>query len=301
VIFNPTAGRGRLRSALERLRRSLGSRADFWPSREAGHAEELAQLAAKQGYAVVAAAGGDGTVHEVAAGVFLSGQPDVTLAVLPAGSANDYAYSLGLGPDWWAHPDPAIGPRLVDVGVVRAGARQKPFINGMGLGFNGAVTLESRRLKHVRGLALYGLAFLRAMVSHFRTPLTTVQLDDGEMRQVPTLALSLALGQREGNFIVAPEALLDDGRFDYIHVGSLRRWDLLRFLPGLALGRLPSHPQVWRGRCQRVVVRCEAPLTVHVDGEFFSLQRDDVRELEVQLLPGRLRVLGRTGGAFAPS
>jgi diacylglycerol kinase family enzyme len=300
VIFNPTAGRGRLRNSLERLRRSLGSRADFWPSREPGHAAELAELAARQGYSIVAAAGGDGTVHEVAAGVVLSEQPEVTLAVLPAGSANDYAHSLGLGPDWWAHADPAVGTHLVDVGMVRAGERRKPFVNGLGLGFNGAVTLESRRIKYLRGLALYGFAFLRALFAHFRCPPTDVHLDD-EVRQGPTLALSLALGRREGNFVVAPDAILDDGRFDYVHVGKLTRWDMLRFLPGLAFGRLPTHPQVWRGRCSRAFIRCEAPLTVHVDGEFFCLASDDVRELEVELLPRRLRVLGRIGGAFAPS
>jgi diacylglycerol kinase (ATP) len=301
VIYNPAAGRGRLRRQIDRLRRRLGDRADFWPTREPGHAEELAGQAARQGYAVVAAAGGDGTVHEVAAGVILSGVSDTTFATLPAGSANDYAHSLGLGADWWAHPDPAVGPRLVDVGILRSGSRLRPFVNGMGFGFNGAVTVESRRIKHLRGLALYGLAFLRSVVSHFRCPPTRVRIDAAAEREAPTLGFSLALGRREGNFVVAPHALLDDGLFDYLHVGALTRWDLVRFLPVLALGRTPQHPQLWRGRCRRLHVTCAAPLTVHLDGELFSLPTDNVHELDVEIRPGGLRVLGRQGGAFAQS
>src|SRR5262245_50215296 len=94
VIFNPAAGRGKGAQALGRLRRVLGRRAEFWPTERAGHARELATRAAEAGFAIVAAAGGDGTVHEVANGLLLAKAADAILAVLPAGSANDYAHSL---------------------------------------------------------------------------------------------------------------------------------------------------------------------------------------------------------------
>ncbi len=293
VIYNPAAGKGRAHARLDRLRRTLGTSAEFWPTRNPGQAEELARRAAEAGIPVVAAAGGDGTVHEVANGLLSSESRTVTMAVVPVGSANDYAHSLGLDDRWWMHPDPTVGPRRVDVGIVRAGTRSRYFVNGLGLGFNGAVTLESRRIKRLQGLALYGLAFLRALWSHFRAPLITVQMDDAAARTVPTLALSLALGRREGNFVVAPNARLDDGLFDYVHVGPLHRRDLLKFVPGMITGRLRYHPAVWMGNCRRVHLRSEAALTVHVDGEFFCLPQEDVRELEVELLPGRLQVLGR--------
>ena len=292
VIYNPAAGKGRAHGRLDRLRRTLKASAEFWPTHGPGQAQELARKAADSGFAVVAAAGGDGTVHEVANGLLRSESTAVTLAVVPVGSANDYAYSLGLDERWWLSPDPTIAAHFVDVGVVRAGTRSRFFVNGLGLGFNGAVTLESRRSKRLQGLALYGLAFLRALIWHFHSPSMTVQLDDEE-RTVPTLALSLALGQREGNFVVAPNAVLDDGLFDYVHVGPLRRRDLMAFVPGMITGRLREHPDVRMGRCRRVRLRAESALTVHVDGEFFCLPQDDVRALEVDLLPGRLRVLGR--------
>jgi diacylglycerol kinase family enzyme len=107
------------------------------------------------------------------------------------------------------------------------------------------------------------------------------------------LSLTIALGQREGNLVVAPHAVLEDGWFDYIQAGPLSRWQVLRHLPTLALGRdLPTdHPTIWQGRCRHVQVRSESPLMVHLDGEFFALPQDDVRELAVTLHPAALRVV----------
>ena len=126
VIFNPTAGRGRARPRLERLKRCLGARAEFRPTQWAGHAEHLALEAAQEGFAFVAAAGGDGTAHEVANGILRAGRPEVTLAVFPIGSANDYAHSLGLDADWWLDGDSGVNACHVDVGKARTpGGREQ--------------------------------------------------------------------------------------------------------------------------------------------------------------------------------
>jgi diacylglycerol kinase (ATP) len=294
VICNPTSGRGRSGRRLAGLRQAWTERAAFWPTTGPGQAEELALRAAHEGFATVAAAGGDGTVHEVANGLLRSERPDVILAVIPTGSANDYASSLGLDAGWWRQPD-AVAPRAVDVGVVRAAGRSRYFVNGLGLGFNGLVTLESRRIRWLQGLALYGLAVLRTLCFHYTLAGMTVRMDEGDERIVPTLALSLALGRREGNFVVAPDALLDDGLFDYIHAGPVHRRDLATLLPRLFMGRgLPSdHPKLWLGRCRRVRLHCEAALVVHTDGELFCVPDDGVQDLDIELLPGALRVLAR--------
>jgi diacylglycerol kinase family enzyme len=289
VIYNPAAGRGRAPRRLAQLRRALGPRAEFQPTQGPGHAEALALEAARSGFPVVAAAGGDGTVHEVANGVLRAGRPDVALAVFPVGSANDFAHSVAQESSWLA-PDSA-GVRAIDVGVVRAAGRpERYFVNGLGLGFNGAVTLESRRIRRLQGMALYGLALLRALWYRYACPVMTVRTDDSE-RHVPTLALTVALGQREGGFPLTPRAQLDDGLFDFVHAGPLSRWELLRFLPNMATGRLPTdHPRVWLGRCRRVTVVSTAPLTAHIDGEFFCRPEDGVRCLEIDLLPRALPV-----------
>ena len=290
IIFNPSAARGRARRKLEDLRQVLGPDVDFRPTQYPGQAEELALEAARAGFATVAAAGGDGTVHEVANGLLRADRRDVTFAVIPLGSANDYAFSLGQ--DKGPGEPTAANTRQVDVGWVQAETgKDRFFVNTLGLGFSGLVSVESRRINWLQGLPLYGLAFLRALCFRFACPTMTVTFD-GQERTAPTLSLTIAIGKREGSFVVARDALMDDGLFDYLHAGGLARWELLRYMPRLAAGgELPrDHPRIWMGRCREVDLESEAPLTVHLDGEFFALQEDSIRKLQVRIYPGRLKV-----------
>jgi len=290
VIFNPSAARGRARHALEDLRRALGADIDFRPTQHPGHAEELAREAARAGFTTVGAAGGDGTVHEVANGLLRADRPEVIFAVFPLGSANDYAFSLGQ--DRKLSEVTPANTRRVDVGWVRAETgKERFFVNTLGLGFSGLVSVESRRIGWLQGILLYGLAFLRTICFHFECPNMTIAFD-GSARSSPTLSLTVAIGKREGSFVVAPDAMIDDGLFDYLHAGKLSRLEVLRFMPRLASGgQLPKdHPQIWLDRCREVELESEAPLTVHLDGEFFALPQDPIRRLQIRILPGRLKV-----------
>jgi diacylglycerol kinase family enzyme len=287
IISNPEAGRRRAVARLARLRSRWEGRAEFWPTQHAGHAEELAYQAAQAGFRMVLAAGGDGTVHEVANGLLRAGRPDVVFGVLPIGSANDYAHSLACD----GRPLQP-GGLAVDVGQVSAASgRQRYFLCCLGLGLNGAVTLEAERIKRLQGLALYGLATLRALWRRYSCPVMNLTLDDDPPRSAPTLMLSLLLGRREGRFEMAPQAKLDDGLFEYIHAGGLSRLEILGLLPRLAFSGPPrDYPKVKQGQCRRLMLSSEAPLTVHIDGEFFSRPEDNLRDLKVRLLPRALTV-----------
>jgi diacylglycerol kinase family enzyme len=316
VIVNPAAGRGRARRRLEKLRRAWGNRAEFRPTQAPGHAEALAHQAAQEGFRIVAAAGGDGTVHEVANGLLRDGpSTSVDFAVIPIGSANDYADSLehafsecrrkderGRGDERTLASNSSTLPpssfastRSVDVGRVRsASGKERYFVCCLGLGLNGAVTLESRGIRRLQGLALYGLATLRALWYHYACPELELAFDGQPAVPSPTLMLSVLAGRREGGFLLAPDARLDDGWLDYVHTGELSRWEVLRLLPRLALSGPPrNHPKVRLGRCRHVRVRAQVPLTVHIDGEFFCTPTDNVRDLDIEIIPAGLRVLTR--------
>lgn len=276
---------------LVELRAELGGEIELRPSREAGHAVELARDAAKQGFAKVVAAGGDGTVHEVANGVLQSERRDVIFSVWPIGSANDYAFSLGMDV-WWKrrHERLATEVRGVDVGRVTAPGRERFMVGNFGVGFNGMVTIEARKTTWLRGMPLYAFAFLKAIVKHFATPTMTLRFDDREVT-TPTLALSVLNAQREGNFPLRPLARLDDGLFDFMHATRLSRGHLVRYLPAMATGKLPEkHKLLHLGRARRVEVRSATPLCVHADGEFVCVPEENIREVAVEVLPKRLRV-----------
>jgi diacylglycerol kinase family enzyme len=278
---------------MENLRRHLQDRCEFWPTSAPGDGEELARQAIAAGFTTVGAAGGDGTVHEVANGLLSANRSDVVLAVYPIGSANDYAYSLGLPNDWWDRSADSFFRRFVDVGMVAApGGRRRYFVNGMGLGFNCAVTLEARRLHWLQGVPLYALALLQALRSRYAAPHMELTFDDNRHSGL-VLALSVGIGRREGNFLLNPNAEVDDGWLDYLHVGPLRRWKLLSYVPRMVTGRIPLRdPLIHAGRCRRLTVRSSAPLAVHADGEFFCQPADEITEIDVQLLPGALCVQG---------
>src|SRR5205085_8198665 len=119
----------------------------------------------------------DGTVHEVANGL-LAAETEAVLSVWPVGSMNDYAFTLGLI-DWWRAGGMVaeLQPLAVDVGRLTAGVRTEYFVNGCGVGFNGMVTVEAGTIRRLRGVALYSLAVLKAMVKHFAAPTTRVVVD----------------------------------------------------------------------------------------------------------------------------
>ena len=288
VIFNPAAGRRRAKRRMSRFLATHRHAATFWPTERAGHAVELARRAAEEGFTTVAAAGGDGTAHDVAVGLLESGR-DVLFAVLPIGSANDYAHSVAhqFGIDSLNDGN----GHLVDVGLIRAGGRQRYFIECVGTGLAGQVTIEASRVAHLQGVMLYGLAAWRALKHVPSPPDFEFSIDGGPWETHPTLTLSLLIGRREGNFLLAPEAVLDDGLFDVAHARKIGRWKALGLLPRLALVGPPrDHPEIRLGRCARLLVRSPVPLAIHTDGEVFCTPADGVRDLEVEILPRRLRV-----------
>jgi YegS/Rv2252/BmrU family lipid kinase len=293
VIYNPKAGRGKAEKWLRAASGSLSGEFELRPTAAPGHAIELAREAAVQGFTKVVAAGGDGTVHEVANGILQAERSEVIFSTWPIGSGNDYAFTLGMQ-KWWKRRQrgetPATETLTVDVGRVSGGGRHLYYVNALGIGFNGMVTVEARRIRWLTGMPLYAWAFLKAMVKHFATPRLAIRFD-GQLVEAPTLALTINLAQREGGFPITPDADLTDGRFDYMHAMRLRRWHLIRYLPAMATGRLPKeHPRIRLGRAAKIEVSGESPLCIHADGEFFCTPADGVRDVCVEVLPGRLRV-----------
>ncbi len=291
VIFNPAAGKHRGRQRLEQIRHTWGSDVAFRPTSHPGHAIELAESAAREGISVVAAAGGDGTAHEVLNGLMRVRNPDVAFSIIPIGSANDYAFSLGLDPN--QPPE----PRNVDVGCVLLPNEKQVFFGCcLGTGFNGRVTLESRKIHRLQGIALYGLAAIRSLMYHYVYPPLSIQIDDQPKQVLPTLMFSALVGKREGGFTLAPLAQMDDGLLDYVHAEDLTRWQILQFLPRLALfGPPTSYPKLRQGQCRRIVLRSETPLVAHADGELMCLPEHPVHELEITIAPAALRVVALGG------
>ncbi|MDP8904540.1 MAG: hypothetical protein M3N29_04385 [Chloroflexota bacterium] len=264
VIWNPHAGQ-KVRlgggadgaAALRTLLEEHGLKADIRESASPDSAGELAAEAVRDGCAVVVAAGGDGTIGQVAR-VLLD--TDVALGILPLGSVMNIPRMLGLPRDLDdAAAALATGRRqLIDVGE----ARGVPFFETASVGMNAAIFREIALIEQ----GDYG-SLLRVLwvTFRYRPARMRVALDD---RTIHTRALMVTVsnGPYMGMAMtVAPAARLDDGRFDVRVFRHFSKLELLRHLGAIAFGRRRYSPHVSAHRSAFVRVEGARPLSCRAD------------------------------------
>jgi diacylglycerol kinase (ATP) len=290
IILNPYSGRWkgqRYMPAVEAALKEAGVDFDLVCTAGLDHAIELAREAALEGYSPVVAAGGDGTIGEVVNGLVQAAGDQVAgpLAIIPLGSANDFIQTLGTPADLRGACEllRKAQVRTIDVGRVN----ERYFINDVGVGFEPQVTLESRKIKRLRGQLIYLVAVLRA-VRHPIQAHMTIEWDGGQRVSKPILMVSVANGRCTGGFWLTPYAELDDGELDFIFADALSRLQILRFLPEVMRRTHLDKDPVTHGRTKHIVITSDDPLPVVADGEIMTTE---AHRLEIEVLPGRLQVL----------
>ena len=296
VIVNPIAGRGagaRLSSQIVECLQGCGLDFELVTTIAPGHATALARDATGQGSGAVVAVGGDGTVNEVLNGLIQADEnPDGTaLAVLPIGTGNDFAFSAGLPlnlPE--ACQVVARGQsRILDVGWVQTDNEEpRYFGNGVGIGFDAIVNIESRKVKRLRGFLVYLVSVLKTMAFYYNAPQVTIRIDHADLVQ-PSMMVSVMNGHRfGGGFYMTPGSQMDDGLFDLCVAGKVSRLRMLGLVPQFMRGSHTGDPHITMSQGRQVTVVSESPWASHVDGEIYGV---GARFFEMKLLPRRLRLL----------
>lgn len=324
VIVNNAAARAR--GAWPRVREALargGVRFDAHESVRPGETEERARAALAAAFETVAVVGGDGTLSAAASGYFepcaglAAGQtpravnPSASLAILPAGTGDDFARGLTGGrrkplKAWLARlvehcrgtDEEGVAARTtrnVDVmlGSVDEGARRFVCLNAATLGIGaevaGRVAAQGPRLRWLPGEMRFALAAVQPLAAS-RNRRARVRVDSGEWVECRTNLIAVVNGAYAGggmNF--SPEASLTDGLLDVLTVCRLSRAGLLRELARVHRGGHLANPKVRlaRGTSVRVEMTDDSDsLAVEADG--------DVRgrtPAEFQVLPASLRVV----------
>ena len=275
IIVNPTAGSGRAARLLPWIRERLALRpdADLNVTSRRGEAQELAARAAAAGCDRIVAVGGDGTIQEIVNGVLdVSARP--AIGIVPVGSGNDLARSLGLPTDAAEAWTTAIGRTTREIDVAHAtngDGHGRWFASAGGIGFDAqvAAAMAARRgwQSGRAGYLLTTLAELRRFENrHLRILL------DGEPLEQRVLFVAVANGAYYGGGMrIAPDAVPDDGWLDVCIVGDISRLTALRELPNLYRGTHVRHPAVSVHRARRVEVSGEGTTHVHLDGEPFGM------------------------------
>jgi diacylglycerol kinase (ATP) len=307
LLANPSAGRGRAARLVEPVRAALhaaGLEVLLLVGRSADESVALTRAAVADGIAAVVAVGGDGLVHWVVQALAGTGVP---LAVVPAGTGNDFAAVLGGPRDLpslaaavaagrsaeidagLAVPDeppvPLDPTATGEPGVPAPGRAGERWWTGvLCAGFDSAVNERANRMRWPRGPRRYDLAVF-AELSALR-PRRLVLTVDGDRQEHEVTLVAVGNGpQYGGGMRICPDARMDDGLFDVVVVGPLRRTELIRLKPLLRTGRHVDHPSVQVIRARRV--RLESPdVVAYADGERLA-----ELPISVSCIPAAIRVV----------
>ncbi len=284
-IINPAAGQGRTAGLFSTLKSRLekqGANFDFRITRVPGDAIGFAREGAEWGFTHIISVGGDGTSHEVVKGLMGT---SAIFGTIPSGSGNDFPKAAGVPLDPMQALDTLFsgGIRSVDVGKLG----DKYFINGLGIGLDGAVSHRFKKLKFFRGQLGYVLGAVQEAMT-FEGFVTGVKIGDWEYSGRLLLAGASNGMFQGGKFKLAPEANVGDGLLDFHIIKDMNSLQRLVKIPKVLSGTHSGLEEVELRRGPEVEITVERALPAHMDGEPFYLRPGTHK---ISILPGALKVM----------
>ena len=288
LLVNPTAGKGRAAATVARVTERLregGANVAILVGRDAEDATALARQAVTDGVDALVALGGDGMAHlalNVVAG------SDTPLGIVPAGTGNDLASTLGLPTKDQVAAAGLIADRLAagasrPMDAVRTSAG--PWFGCvLSAGFDSRVNDRANRMTWPRGRMRYNLAIL-AELGVFKPVAFTIELD-GERWETEAMLVAVGNARSYGaGMQICPDAAIDDGQVDVTVLGPVSKPAFLRAFPKVFKGTHRDHPAVTMRRATSVSLAAE-DVTVYADGEYIG-----VLPVTCETVQGAVRVL----------
>jgi diacylglycerol kinase (ATP) len=231
----------------------------------------------------VAAVGGDGTVHEVAAACVGTQR---TLGVLPVGSGNCYVKALGVETNLGRALEVPV--RGDTHGVAAGEANGVLFNDGLGTGFDAEVAARvARAPKYLGGFGRYLWSVLQ-LLPGFRCREVTLTLNGREAIESKTVLVAVAPGTTYGGrFKLAPTSRLDDGLFDVVWSEELGRAEAASLIPAVLRGTHLKDPKIHLARAREVEISFGEITPAHVEGEMLY----PARSFHARVLSDALRVV----------
>ena len=294
IILNPYSNRWNSKARWPEAVSALKAAAvDFEVdiSEKKGQVVDLAERAARAGFSPIIAAGGDGTVGEVANGLALAAgdarQLLGPLGILPLGTANDVCFSLGIPSDLTQAVKVIAAGKTRDMDLGKL--NDKYFVNNSAAGLEPYVTIKHEKINFIKGIARYLVAAVQGILDkpEWRG---VIKWDDGEY-EGPLSLISIGNGRRTGGFFMTPNADMFDGKLTLAFGYRDSRMGLFQALPRAFNEGEKSYIHMDGMRevqTTKVSIRLESPSFAHTDGELFPEQ---ILDFEYSIQPGRLKIL----------
>jgi diacylglycerol kinase (ATP) len=266
IVFNPLAGRRRVHLLWRVLDLMLanGIRVDIAETHAPGHASSLARAAAQAGETLVVAAGGDGTIAEIAAG--LIGSP-ARLGVIPLGTANVVARELALpfAPGAVAAALAFGRTRPLWPGLIHGTGGSRLFVQMLGVGFDAHVVHNvSAPLKRAIGRGAYVLQSMRELVRYRFAPIR-LRIDGQDMQVASAIVTKGRL--YAGQYLLAPDAVSATAGFSVVLFERTGPGAALMYGAALPCDLLRHAPGVRHLRASRIEVVGDAAVPAQADGD----------------------------------
>jgi YegS/Rv2252/BmrU family lipid kinase len=282
LIVNPEARHGetgQLVPVIEQLLQS--AEFDLTLTAYMGHAAEIARDA--QGYDVLVAVGGDGTVHEVLNGIMARPEGDrPVLGLIPTGSGNDTRRTVGVPEDIAEATLALISGRRRRFDIGRCNSMY--FNNSFAAGLDARVTAKAVEYKTTTrraGLWLYFTALVHVLLNELYPHHVRISWDGAEPVEDDMLALATTIGPTYGGgFRITPDALPDDGLLEVCLIDPLSLPQALVRLPFVVVGKHTGMKVVRMSRHRSVVIESDEPIPAQIDCEVMVGNR-----FEVEVLP----------------
>jgi diacylglycerol kinase (ATP) len=279
------ASRAKVRQATDFLQ-AQGVDFSLSVAEHAGHARDLAAMAATQGVETVVVIGGDGTLNEVINGLATSGQERVPrLGIVPSGSSNDFCKSLGIPQEVQQACQAIVRGRSRDMDIGRAGPHY--FFSASCLGYFADIAEKSLRMRRFGGSLRYTIPALSVIARMGSGWEMRVRVDDREFHNRYGVLL-VGNTSRFGGLTMLPEARPDDGVLDCLLIEAGSRWEALHLLRLVYQKALQHHRQATRFQAKSLSVSLDHPTRLCHDGEVFP---EVFREIDFCVLPRKLQVV----------
>jgi diacylglycerol kinase (ATP) len=290
IIINPAAGRGRAGRLLQDIQSAFAATLPLTlvETRVSGEEESLTRQAIESGSTTIVAVGGDGTCSKIA-GEILRSRRECHLAVVPTGTGNDFAKTIGVA----KHAPQQIADLLrgtatrIDVGV----ADGQYFLNSCGFGFDPSVLEATQKVRFLRGDAVYIYSALRQLFSYRGIDVSAngvAGVESGRMLMV-TISNGRSLG---GAFKIAPSASVLDGKLDACFFSDSNVVERAKLFVGALRGTHLGMRAVSTASVEQLTLTFARPPSMEVDGELRIARSTTV---ELKCVPRALSVVAAPG------
>lgn len=285
-IANPVAGKGKTKKLINDIKKFLDNRKIDYELIQTYGPNTIKEIFSNIGnqFDRVIVIGGDGTIHELINSETVFNK---TLGVLPTGSGNDFALTLGLRKNLYRNLEIILDEKTLDIDIGYAEVTEFSgkkfsflFANSLGIGFDAEVAALAKEIKFIRGLFLY---LLSVFIVLFKYKFRTIKIEAQSFTTTePLFMISIGNGKTAGGgFKLTPLASPVDGQLDICIVKKITKLKVLQILPLAIIGKHITNPAVEYIKTREIFISSDSPIFLHADGEIRS---NNMKSVKVVLL-----------------